>query len=56
MAVQAFKEIYSGSNRDLAQAFIAHNHHQEGIPTCVQYLRNLKTKIESEVVDIETYD
>ena len=31
-------------------------HHQEGIPTCLQALRNLKAKITQDLMDIETYD
>ena len=33
MAVNSFKEIYSGSDRELSKAFMEHYPHQEGIPT-----------------------
>lgn len=56
MAVNSFKEIYSGTDQEMSKDFLAHYHHQEGIPTCLQSLRNLKIKIEQELMDIETYD
>ena len=33
MAVNSFKDIYSGNDRELSKLFTEHTHHQEGIPT-----------------------
>lgn len=31
-------------------------HHQEAVPTCIQNIRNLKVKIDSDLIGVDMYD
>jgi len=54
--VLSFKDIYTGPNQDLSEAYVAHKHNSESIPTIVQMIRSIKMKKSTLAVDDETFD
>ena len=56
LGVQTFTNLFIGPNQDEMEAFKVLYHHQEAVPTCIQNLRNLKAKIDSDLIGVEMYD
>ena len=54
--IKTFKNLHSGQNVEDIKMFISHYHHSEAVPTCLQSIRTLKTKIESDLLTVDTYD
>ena len=54
--VLSFKDIYTGPNQDLSEAYVIHKHNSEAIPTIVQMIRSIKMKKNTLAVDEETFD
>lgn len=52
----SFKDIYTGPNQDLSEAYVAHKHNSEAIPTIVQMIRSIKMKKSTLAVDDDTFD
>ena len=56
LGVQTFANLFTGPNQAELEAFKVLYHHQEAVPTCIQKIRNLKMKIDSDLIGVDMYD